>query len=333
MTDDETRWAKWEAMLANPELIGRVGHSDGIMVSPDDPVEGFFRVRYNKQKPWEPVHIWREDAQWFAKRGDELVDAWEVWNWCCRYPISVEEYDHVRAGNNWSREDPTVAEQIRKGQGDNSAGLSEDELLAADIQTIADGIRAYAVIKDEQHAAQAQSLRSRLLELGGRAEKIREKLVRPHLDGQKAVNGKWQPVVQSAQAAADTVRTSLKKFETDKLNAQIARDRLAEAARQEAQRIADDAAAAGKPEPMAPEPAPPPPPAVFTGGTVKGDYGRAATVTAKVVLDKITDQAAVYAHFSQNSQVVALLTKLATSAVKNGLTVPGTTTKPEADVR
>lgn len=210
-------WAWWQAALHNPKAIGVT------LKMTTEPEQGFYRRKMHKDGPWIPTAIWHDGERWLARRGaqheEKMVEADEEWLSCRAHPISVEEYERVYAGEEWSDVDPVVASQ-RRGPpkpGDNSGDRSESEMLADDIKASLDQLRQYKAITDDETAGKAQSLRSRLLELSRKADTIREKLVRPHLDAQKAINGEWQPLVKDAKAGADTLRGSLEGYESAKL--------------------------------------------------------------------------------------------------------------------
>jgi hypothetical protein len=329
---DVPRWAWHTAALANPKQIGKT------LIVTTTPEEGWFRTK-DKNGPWEPVVIWQDGGEWQALRGIEpdrrAVRADDIWTWCCRYPISFEEYERVaEQGAEWSDVDSVVHSQ-RKGPpkpGDNSSDRSESEMLADDIKASLDQLRQYKAIKDDETAGKAQSLRSRLLELHRKADNIREKLVRPHLDAQKAINGEWQPLVKDAKAGADTLRGSLEGYESAKL----AKRRAEEAAARKAAEEAEKARQEQEQSFLAPDPAPLPEPApveTFASGQVKGAYGKAANVKAVVEVVEITDIDALFGFLKPHKELVAKMFELAKRAHSAGHTVPGVRTEEVAKVR
>ncbi|TIN80742.1 hypothetical protein [Mesorhizobium sp.] len=321
-------WKWWQAAKANPSEIGK-----SIPISVDSPEQGYFKTRF-KGKPWEPVAIWfdLELGQWIATRNGREVDAAEVWNWCCRYPIEYEAYERAMKGGGWADDDETVAAQIAPPPpGHNSGDVSDIEVLRDQIEAAKKGASAYAKITDDATLTKAQSLRSRLNELSGEADKKREKLVRPHLDAQNAFNKAWMPLVKEAKAAADAIRKAMEAYGTQKLNKQREEQRKADQARLAAEEAARKAAEAGKP---APAPAPPPAPVAAAPAPIKGTYGKAASVSVKVVVKEITDWAALAVYMSGHPETQEVLRKLAQRALDAGRTgIPGITTAEEASVR
>ncbi|TPN11680.1 hypothetical protein [Mesorhizobium sp. B2-1-2] len=335
VTADVPRWAWHSAALANPKMIGKT------LIITSTPEEGWFRVK-SKDGPWQPVVIWQDGDQWLALRGIEpdrkTVAADDVWTWACRNPISFDEYERVaEQGAEWSDVDPVVQSQ-RKGPpkpGDNSGDRSESEMLADDIKASLDQLRQYKAIKTDEEAGKAQSLRSRLLELHRSADKIREKLVRPHLDAQQAINGEWQPLVKDAKSGADTLRKSLESYESAKLAKRRAEEEAARKAAEAAEQARQDAEqsfVAPEPGPVA-EAAPAPAPAPAPETTIKGSYGRAASVSTEWVVTGIADQDAVYRYMRDHPEIKACLLDLAKRGVKAGHNVPGITKEEVAKVR
>ena len=201
----EPTWDYWHAALA-----GNAGPtSEGY------PEQGFWR-KPNQKGGFDPVAIWWQDGQWWARLGaDRYEDADKIWTWCAKHPITHEEYEKVLAGGTWSNLDPVVAEQIAEGQagkkakarreaaaGDNSSEADPAEILADQIAAALEGVDAYGKIESDEQAGAAISLRNRLNELKNEANKLREKLVRPHLDAQQAINGRWNPMIKGLRLAA-----------------------------------------------------------------------------------------------------------------------------------
>lgn len=360
-TEEPNDWSVWQSLLANPKEIRSILDNR----EDRDPCSGFYRLRFGKTSPWEPVAIYRDGEEWVALVSGEMHDKFgrftggdfkgepyvveEVWNRCCGQPISLEEYERVaERGEEWSDSDPVVAQQIRKAPrpGHNSGDVDEAEQLRDQIESALAGAKAY-VIRDDETAAKAQSLRSRLLELHREADKAFHAEKDPITKHGKEVDARWR-FRSDAQEGADGIRDKLKAFENAKLQAQRKREaeeaekkRLEEEAqrKKEAEARAAEAASVegepfAEPEPQPePEPAPAPSPAPVQT-TLKGSYGRAATVTAKIVVDQVTDQDALYAYLREHKEVKELLFDLAQRAHKAGRTnIPGISLKEEVDVR
>jgi inorganic pyrophosphatase len=189
------------------------------------------------------------------------------------------------------------------------------------IDSAAAGIKVYEKIEDDTTQAKAQSLRSRLLELSGEADKKREAEKKPFLEGGKSVDKKWKPLVDAAKNAADAIRAAMSSWETTKAN-------KAKAERDEAEKKARAASAeaekAGKP--VAIVHVPPPPPAPLN---VKGAYGRAAAVKPVKFVSKVTDLDALFVYFKAYGEVEECLLDLARKYVKR---YPESTPPPGVEV-
>lgn len=327
------RWAWHTAALAAPKQIGKT-----LIVHPSDPEEGWFRTR-DKDGPWQPIVLWQDGDQWFALKGIEpdrkAINAVDIWTWCARYPISFDVYEAVaERGEPWPDVDHAVHAQ-RRGPprpGSNEGGLSESEMLAGDIQAALDQMRLYKAIDDDDTAGKAQSLRARLNELSGKADKVREKLVRPHLDAQRDINGEWQPLVKDAKGGADTLRKTLEAYETKKLRERRAAEEAARKAEEEAaNREAELSFVAGAPEPEIVNP--PAPAADESPAQIRGAYGKAASVKTAIEVVEIINIDKVFAHFKTNMELVAKLFDLAKRAHAEGHSVPGVRLDEVAKVR
>lgn len=323
-------WTWWQAALKNPAKIG----SKELPVHDSDPRQGYFRVRYGKDKPFEPVAIWKdEDGKWLAYRSGREVNAEAIWTSCCRNPVTHAAYLAAVDGKGWPDDDKVVALQVVPAEpsiGDNSGEVDQSETLKDQIDAALAGMTAYAKVSDDETAAKALSLRNRLNELSGQAEKIRVKQKEPHLEAGKAVDAKWQPLVKSAKAGADKVRDAIGSWETEKLRRQREADRKAEDARRAAEEAArehqGDTAVIDAPATVAPAETAPAP--------IKASYGKAASVSVKNVVKDVTDWKALAIYMCEHPVMQDTLRTLAQRALDAGRTnIPGITTEEKAAVR
>lgn len=308
MVDDAWDW--WTRALERP---GDIGKGD-LTMSADSPEQGFYRTRY-KNRPWEPVAIWKDGEEWVALRNGRSVDAAEVWNWCGRNPVSSEAYDRAMAGEGWSDDEPTVKAMI----GDNVRDTDDLTLLADQIEAARQGAEVYRDLSSDEEAGKAQSLRARMNELAGTVDKQREAAKKPHLEAGKAVDQKWMPLVKEAKGVADMLRQFISTYETAKLRE---RQRL----ELERQREEREARKAG--EVVAP---PPPLPPVET--TIKGGYGRAGSLGTERVITGVTDQDALYGYLREDANLKACLRDLGQKALKAGHNPPGVEWEERATLR
>lgn len=326
-------WSWWQAALKDPSKIGKE-----LPVHDSDPHQGYYRVRYGKDKPFEPVAIWKdEDGKWLAYRAGREVSAEAIWTSCCRHPVTYAAYQSAVEGKGWPDDDATVAAQVKPPEptiGDNSGDIDETEKLKDQIEAALKGIDAYAKIADDATASKAQSLRNRLNELSGDADKKRDELKRPHLEAGKAIDKQWMPLVKSAKEGANTVKASLDAWETEKLRRRREEERKAEEARIAAEKAAraqeGDVEVLDAPKVEA-QPAPPPAEPVCQ---IRATYGKAASVSVKVVVDQVTDWPALAVYMSNHPECQDLLRKLAQRAIDAGReNIPGITTTETAKVR
>lgn len=322
------RWSWWRKALEDPSLIGK-----GLPVHPDVAELGYYRRRA-KNGPWEPVGIWLDEKhEMVAYRGDQKVSPEEIFSWCCRNPVSYESYMQAKDGKGWPDDDKVVAAQMQPPEptiGDNSGTVDEAETLKSQIESSLKGVDAYAKITDDVKAAKAQSLRNRLNELSGDADKKREALTRPHLDANLIINKKWMPLVKSAKTGADTVKTAMEAWETEKLRVRREEQKTIDDARIAAEQAAreqqgeTDTIDAPAPAPLV-EAAPAP---------IRATYGKSASVKATIVVDEVTDWPALAVYMSNHQESQDLLRKLAQRALDAGRTnIPGITTTEAAKVR
>lgn len=336
-------WAWWRTALSDPSQVGKT-----LPVYESEPHQGYYRAK-NKDKTFDPVAIYYPEGsnELIAYRGGREVRADEIWTWVCRYPVTYEAYLDAVEGRGWPDDDVHVLATIAPRPavaGDNSGDVSEVETLKDQIEAALEGVKAYANIESDEVAAKALSLRNRLNELSGDADKKRTELKKPHLEAGKKIDKEWQPLVKGAKEGADAVKASIAAWETKKLQAQRKAEREAleaERLRAEAERAANPperanggdldmfATATAKTEEPAPAPQYEP-----SSATVRPAYGRAASVKAVVVVTEVTDYAALAQYMVKHPELQDLLLKLAQRAVEAGRTdVPGIKTEERATIR
>ncbi|NTG07108.1 hypothetical protein [Rhizobium rhizogenes] len=324
------RWSWWRAALKNPAAIGKT-----LPVHDGDAQQGYYRAK-NKDKTFDPVAIFFPEGsdELVAYRSGREVRADEVWSFCCRYPVSFEAYTAATEGKGWPDDDATVAAQVKTpepGVGDNSENerVDEAEALKDQIAAALAGMKAYEKISDDATAAKALSLRNRLNELSGQAEKIRVKQKEPHLEAGKAVDAKWQPLVKSAKGGADKVRDAIGSWETEKLQEQRRREREIEQARLAAEQAASEQSSETTvleaPAPVTASEAAPAP--------IKPTYGKSASVSIKMVVTEVTDWVALSTYMLNHPDLQNCLRDLAQRATDKGHTVPGVKVEEKAAVR
>lgn len=327
------RWSWWRAALKNPAAIGKT-----LPVHDGDAQQGYYRAK-NRDKTFDPVAIFYPEGsdEIVAYRNGREVRPDEIWTFCCRYPVTFEAYTAAMDGKGWPDDDATVTAQVKTpepGIGDNSGEVDPIETLKDQIDAALQGLEGYQKISDDKTATKAQSLRNRLNELSNDADKKRDELKRPHLEAGKAIDKVWMPIVKAAKEGANTVKASLEAWETEKLRRRREEERKAE----EARRAAEEAARQQSTETEvleAPKVETPPQPLPDTSaGQIRAGYGKAASVTAKIVLDQVTDWEKLSVYMSGHPECQELLRKLAQRAIDAGRKdIPGITVVEEARVR
>lgn len=338
-TDSPNDESNWRRRLA--------GETD-VDTHPDTPDYGFYRVRERKGGPFVPITYWYNDkGDLRCKLNGKPVDdlrAREIWPFASENPVEHEIYQSVVNGARWPDIDDTVADQVARNPREHVGGNNPPQDPAVDlklqIENAEIAVAGYADIKDDDTAARAQSLRSRLLELKGAAEKTHETEKAPHWAMCKAIDNKWLPLARMAEAGAKAIKRALDAFEDVKLKKRRraeaeAQRRAEDEQRARAQALREARVDAGEvPPPPQDEPAPPiapvtPPP---PPPPIKGAYGRAAHVgTKKVAI--IMDIDKVFAVFRDRIEVGTLLQKLSQRAVDDGHAVDGVDIEEKADVR
>lgn len=320
-----------------------------------------------------------------------------IWTWVCRYPISEETYNAVMAGQPWPDLPPSLQperpapapvqpaallaipdmDELEPGEEpmpeapaeaaepepkpeEAAPAAPEDPLvpMLKALKAYEKDVKRYAVINTDDDMAAAQALRSHLQGIASKADKTRETLIRPHLDAQKDINGRYQPVIATARGLASRItdgmnaRLNQLKREADaaaakareEARAQELARREEEAARQkaEAEKAADElkpmtedeptlfghnAPPASEPPPIAengntlgPVQAPEPAPAPAAPAIPLRIKGGTglAALVRTVNVVTVTDFDALYGHFKNDARVRELLTTLANQAVKAG---------------
>jgi hypothetical protein len=317
------QWAWWRNAVAT-KTVEEI--HDG------EPRSGFYRNR-RKGEMAKAVAFWidtKSGAQRCQVNGEDVDEqkAMEIWPYAAKEPITHEMFKVFADTGKWPDMDESAMATLpgqREVMGNNNPPTDPLTILTEQIESAKAGISQYANIDSDEKSAAAQSLRSRLLELGGDADKKRETEKKPHWDAGKAVDQKWKPLVDMAQNGANALRDALRGWEREK-------DRRLAAANLEVMRKAqEDAAKAAKEgKPLPPPPAPPPPPPV--AAPIKGAYGRAASVRMVNVVT-VTDYLAVFHAFKARAELQEFLHKMAKASIDAGHEVPGTTVTKEKDVR
>lgn len=333
MSDLKYDW--WRHALAGEEIGGAT-----LPIHDGEANCGFYRRRLGKTGSLVGVAIFEHEGRLVALVDKRPSDPGEAWNWSATSPISEEKYRAWELTGIWPDEDSAVTASLAPPPaGHNEPPQDEADVLAGQVEAAAANAQDYADIRDDETAAKAQSARARLNELSGQADKKRETLKKPSLEAGRVIDARWNPIVKRAKEAADAIRKALGAHETRKDQeakaALAAREAAARKAEEERQRLLreqlaahPDAPAEMPPAPLSPEPVP----AAPVQTTVKGAYGRAATIK-EVKRAAVVDQDLAYDFLKMHKELKELIAKLAQRAVDAGHTVPGVMVSVERDVR
>lgn len=309
------------------------------------PQNGYYKMRLGKGGPWVPVAIWEKDGEMIAVRGDgkggrTRVDPNDIWTWCATNPVKQAEAKYAFEHGKWEGDAPTI--------GDNSRHYPEDfEGIAAEFEDYADlviqfikDVEKAGGIKDKVKADQASNMADAIGSVKGgiakRADEMREALVRPHLEAQREINGKFKPLIDEAKGYDSQLRRlagAWAKAEQDRLQkiadekARVAREAAEKAAREALE--AERARAAAEPsadDGIVPQVEAPAIPVVVPEKVVVHVGGqRAAKRSLKTKLvAQIEDYELALAHFKNTDDVRDAVAALAQRAVKAGMRdIPG----------
>lgn len=320
MTEDPFAW--WRNALA-----GTRGP-----INANDPMLGFYRQK-RKDGTFEPVAYWLDSGSGELRchvngRSPDVHRMVEIWPYVSRYPISEQAYWHRIDTGQWLDNDAAAAD-VAKGPEIDPA-TDPIGSMRQEIEKAKAGAASYSTVDSDEQAAKAQTLRSALTALAGRADKARKKEKDPHLEASKAVDAKWQPLVKSAQDAADAIRAALSAWETLKLENQRRADEENRKLQEQAAKDKEWADAGNEPPPATPQKVAPntPPPAT----QIKGASGRTATVGIRKVVKSI-DLEKAFLQFGGLPEVYQMFMALAQKAVDAGRDVPCAEIREEANVR
>jgi len=287
-------------------LAGRIGeiHADHLQC-------GFYKKK-RSSGGWQRVAIWHDSHAPESKDGyltyHVTVDGKaveenyknDVWLRCAEFPITEDLFRKIEAGEEWPDEIP--------GIGHNAPPASDDlSELQDQIDSAVAAVDDYKEITSDDQNDQAANLRTRLLNLSKKADKLRTDEKAPHLAASKEVDAKWNPLKLAAEAAAKFLRGPLTSYMRV----------------QEAARLKEASEAAAKNEA---------PPAPLTSVKAGGAHGRRVSLRTETVVEIVDYKKCldyVVKNFDQNHEVVALVTKLVTRVAKTGVKVPGTKVKDE----
>ena len=311
MDDIDREFTWWQNALK-----GERGPIDG-----DNPRAGYYRSKA-KDKTLGAVAYWYDSNSSELRcqqNGRDIDDlrAREMWPHVSRRPIAEDVFWHFRDTGVWKDIDEAAqipaAEIVRAGMAAAEVAAPY-ECLTVDIAVAKDSAAKYAKVESDEEMALAQSLRGKLQELAGKADKLRTEEKEPFLTAGREVDEKWQPMIKVAKAAADGIRKALEGFNDWKL------EQSAKAAAATAM-----AESQGATRPVASN-APPP------STQIRGGGSRAASVTVKPVVTAV-DLDKAFKQFRDAPELEELFIRLAQRAIDAGLPCEAATVERKSVVR
>lgn len=302
-----------------------------LVIHENEPKVGFYRTR-NSRGPDNPVAIWFENDKLVALEGDNPVDPVDVWSWCCRWPVSEDDYWMAREKKVWP-DDPPAPPSI----GHNMP--TDDPHEAAKLEFEGEKEIAQDFLKKpittQQQADQAAVWAKRLTELHNRVEKMFRAKKDPIVEEGRRVDEefRWRQEIKELATALkrhqdawlreqerleqERQRKAREEAERKAREAEEARRKAEEAAMseeererilEEAKRKAEEAAAAER-EAQARK---------VQSGRTGAKVSLRTYVSARIVdYDKAVEG------LKDHPDMRALVEQLANRAVKAGITIPG----------
>lgn len=320
------QYAWWRAALEDSSRIGKI-----LPVHEGDPQPGFYRKRKHKDGPFIPVAIWMDDSgHMLAQIDGQPGDAVDIWTWCCREPVSYDDYKGYMDGKGWPDEAPPTA-------GHNQPPESDDphENLAREFEQEREQAEQFLKepIKDRTRADMAASWSKKLATIAKKATDLHKVEKQPHLDAGRDVDDKWRDLKEEPKSLSTRIKRALDDFlrEEDRKEQERQRKAAEEAARK--QREADEAAQKAMSDGQDAEAAKRAEIAAQEAEHAKReaerkDGGSAGRTGAKVSLRtfvsaKITDYDKALIALKDHPEMKALVEQLANRAVRAGHSLEG----------
>lgn len=287
-------------------------------IDADNPMAGFYRSK-NKDKSLSAVAIWYDsntNELRYQENGRDVDDqrARERWPYVSKRPISAEVFWAFRETGKWIDIDDSAQAPVGMlpYRTDDPANVS----LAKEIVTAKQSAAKYAKVESDEEMTLAQSLRAKIQELAGKADKLRTEEKEPHLAASRDVDAKWQPMIKEAKATADGIRKAMQDWNDFKLSQLEAAKKAAEAA------VVEDMDVAPPVISNAPMPS----------TQIRGGGGRAASVGIKLIVTAV-DLDKAFRQFRDTPEVMAVLMSLAQKAIDAGLTCEAATVEKKSAIR
>lgn len=260
-----------------------------------EPMSGFYETRSKNKATGQESRgvaaIWRDSNNTLHGRlGKDFVlpeqKIMERWQFLAKRPIFHPTYKFVLENGGRFPDESAVAHNSRKAPPpDTLDGIQERvQILAGE----GEGLIIQGAAKTVDVAAHAEDLADTLRDLATKAESLRKLEKKPHWDAGQAVDQKWKPVIEEAEAA----KTRLFKLVVTPFKVKE-RSRLEAEAKLEAQDVGNETGVAVEAAPAA---------------TVKGLY---PVKTAEIVDFKLA-----MLFFASHPKMIELVQALANARVR-----------------
>lgn len=204
-----------------------------------EPQVGFYRRALKNGKDL-PIAIWQTEAGMVAVAGNDPINPDDVWTWCCRRPISEEQFRLVADGAAWPDDAPVAEAQI--GHNQPSDPLEALTLEFQGEKELAESFLGSAITTQDQ-ADQAAVWSKKIAAIAKKASDLHKVEKQPFLDGGRAVDDKWRSLKEDPEALSKRLKRHLDTYLTDL--ARKDRERQ-EAARREEERLRREAEEAAR---------------------------------------------------------------------------------------
>jgi len=299
------------------------------------PCEGFYRVRArdnDRSIRWDAVAIWRDanglqcyrSEPGFTPTDPDQIE--ELYASCNSTPVSYEDFLAFREHGRWPDEIEPVAAP--------AADLPPHEAIDAELTALRkqaeDWFASIKTVSTKEQADKAGNYADAFARIESSAESKRKTEKAPFIDGGKAVDATWNPIVDRAAASKTWAKKATEPYllaEKKRLadEEKKRRDEHAKALADAAKK-ATEAEAQGVPSPVLDAPLPLPAPAKAKAGTT----GRGVHLRSRTV-HKITDLRALLTYFADMNEtpadLMATLQILVNRMRAAGVTVPGVETE------
>ena len=271
-------------------------------VRPRTPECGFFRKpgkdRRTREQIWIPVAIFYDGDSLVAIEGNRTITDYDeiadLFGWCIKHPVPEEQWRAVvENGERWP-------DELSPRETDFS-NLPSDPLESILLELEGEKAELTAFLKNgiqsQEQADRAANWKSRIVEIGKRAEEMRKAEKKPHDEASAAVQKRFKPALELTDELKRSIDAAMTPY-------------LREKARKEAEERAR-LAAEGQ-EPAKPK------------GAKAGTIGRTVALTT-VKSGKITnpEEFALYLVRMPHPDMTELLQQLANRLARAGATAPG----------